>query len=69
MFFNKFVKKEDDTVESGGSRIRTYGRVTASGFQDQRIRPLCHAPMAAILSDETASERRPGSLLRDSEGG
>ena len=28
----------------GGGRIRTYGRFTASGFQDQRISPLCHAP-------------------------
>jgi hypothetical protein len=26
----------------GGSGIRTHGRFTASGFQDQRIRPLCH---------------------------
>ena len=28
----------------GGRRIRTFGRFGASGFQDQRIRPLCHAP-------------------------
>ncbi len=34
----------DILLEGGGGRIRTYGRFTASGFQDQRIRPLCHAP-------------------------
>ena len=34
----------DHGPTGGGRRIRTFGRITASGFQDQRIRPLCHAP-------------------------
>jgi hypothetical protein len=33
---------------NGGGRIRTYGRFTASGFQDQRIRPLCHSPIMCL---------------------
>src|SRR5215212_9389723 len=37
--------------ESGGRRIRTFGRSTASGFQDQRIRPLCHAPSYALVAE------------------
>jgi hypothetical protein len=33
---------------NGGGRIRTYGRFTTSGFQDQRIRPLCHSPIMCL---------------------
>jgi hypothetical protein len=36
---------------SRGSGIRTHGRVIATGFQDQRIRPLCHAPQQIFLAE------------------
>ena len=36
---------------SRGSGIRTHGRVIATGFQDQRIRPLCHAPQRSFLAE------------------
>jgi hypothetical protein len=35
---------------SRGSGIRTHGRIIATGFQDQRIRPLCHAPQQIVLA-------------------
>jgi hypothetical protein len=35
-------------IESGGERgIRTPGPVTVNGFQDRRIRPLCHLSYGA----------------------
>ena len=39
------------TVSSGERGIRTPGPVTVNGFQDRRIRPLCH------LSNESAKIR------------
>ena len=36
-------------IESGGERgIRTPGPLTVNGFQDRRIRPLCHLSGAKI---------------------
>ena len=40
------------SVGEGGERgIRTPGPVTVNGFQDRRIRPLCHLSMAKIQVD------------------
>ncbi len=37
------------TVCNGGERgIRTPGPVTVNGFQDRRIRPLCHLSAAKV---------------------
>src|SRR5215218_8723554 len=51
MIFNKSVTRtfHGCTSVGGGRRIRTFGRFTASGFQDQRIRPLCHAPSPHLV--------------------
>src|SRR5918995_6836562 len=56
MIFNKSVTRvfHRESV-GGGRRIRTFGRFTASGFQDQRIRPLCHAPSLHVWWDYTIS--------------
>src|SRR5215212_9647473 len=50
MIFNKSVTWAlVGASVGGGRRIRTFGRFTASGFQDQRIRPLCHAPSPRLV--------------------
>src|SRR5215203_663105 len=50
MIFNKLVAWAlVGASVGGGRRIRTFGRFTASGFQDQRIRPLCHAPSPRLV--------------------
>ena len=37
-------------ILSGGERgIRTPGPVTVNGFQDRRIRPLCHLSAAKVI--------------------
>jgi hypothetical protein len=48
--------------KSGGSGIRTHGRFTASGFQDQRIRPLCHTPEQLCLLRGIIRPLRQASL-------
>ena len=37
------------TVLSGERGIRTPGPVTVNGFQDRRIRPLCHLSAAKVI--------------------
>ena len=43
-FMSKDLKQELPAHEilCGAGGIRTHGAVTPSGFQDQRISPLCH---------------------------
>ena len=38
------------TVFSGERGIRTPGPVTVNGFQDRRIRPLCHLSGCKIIA-------------------
>lgn len=36
------------TIQGGGGGIRTPGELPLNGFQDRRIRPLCHPSREAI---------------------
>lgn len=38
-------------TSSGEGGIRTPGPVTVNGFQDRRIRPLCHLSAANVRAD------------------
>ena len=62
-----------DTGASGGGGIRTRGPgLPDSGFQDQRIRPLCHpsgadrrcypAHAMAIVADRLPRRQQPGEV-------
>ena len=42
------IKRSRETGISGERGIRTPGPVTVNGFQDRRIRPLCHLSAAKI---------------------
>ena len=37
-----FIDGEGVRISGGGAGIRTLGAFTHNGFQDRRIRPLCH---------------------------
>ncbi len=52
----------------GGERgIRTPGPVTVNGFQDRRIRPLCHLSAAKIRAGRVSSKtsEKKSHNLRD----
>ncbi len=38
------------TLQGGGGGIRTPGELPLNGFQDRRIRPLCHPSREAALT-------------------
>jgi hypothetical protein len=42
------VLNDFDMIPSGERGIRTPGPVTVNGFQDRRIRPLCHLSGANV---------------------
>ncbi len=44
---------------SGEGGIRTPGPVTVNGFQDRRIRPLCHLSAANVHVECIQSKRNP----------
>ena len=46
------------TVLSGERGIRTPGPVTVNGFQDRRIRPLCHLSTAKVRFDSYFSKNK-----------
>ena len=43
-----FLRSEAFNILGGGRGIRTPGPVTVNGFQDRRIRPLCHSSGANV---------------------
>lgn len=50
-----YEKKRDNPAiipPSGEGGIRTPGPVTVNGFQDRRIRPLCHLSTANVRADK-----------------
>ncbi len=71
--------RSEGGLGGGGRRIRTFGRFTASGFQDQRIRPLCHTPSPGFqeqiirplgrVSTDGVAARRGGGFRRGVPGG
>jgi hypothetical protein len=57
----RFLQNRLNTGNGGGSGIRTHGHLRVSGFQDRRIRPLCH-PSCQM----TFAEIRAGVNARES---
>ncbi len=47
-FTHIYINKAKLIKQSGERGIRTPGPVTVNGFQDRRIRPLCHLSGAKI---------------------
>ncbi len=53
------------TDNSGEGGIRTPGPVTVNGFQDRRIRPLCHLSAANVQVETIQSKINQNIIFND----
>ena len=49
---------------SGGGGIRTPGDLRLNGFQDRRIRPLCHSSVVSVILNYAAKAGFKNSLYQ-----
>ena len=55
--------KQFEIVSGGEGGIRTPGPVTVNGFQDRRVRPLCHLSISTPNRSRTCNLRIRSALL------